>query len=96
MIVAFTIAFTISWECTLIVMGGFPVVMIAMVISIKAGQAGIKDGLIAYQQCAGLAEQSLQSVKVVQTYGREELESKNYNKYLVRTFDVAKAANFFK
>jgi len=49
MSVALSIGFTISWECTLIVMGGFPVVMISMVIAIKAGQAGIKDGLIAYQ-----------------------------------------------
>ena len=37
MIVAFAIAFTISWECTLIVLGGFPAVMVAMVVSMKAG-----------------------------------------------------------
>jgi hypothetical protein len=37
MIVAFAIAFTISWECTLIVLGGFPAVMVGLVIMLKAG-----------------------------------------------------------
>jgi len=34
--VSFIIAFGISWECTLIILGGFPVIMVAMIVSIKA------------------------------------------------------------
>lgn len=33
---------------------------------------------------------------MVHTYGREELESFNYNKYLMRTFEAAKNKNNFK
>ena len=36
-VVGYAIAFTISWECTLIILGGMPVVMIATLISMKAG-----------------------------------------------------------
>jgi ATP-binding cassette subfamily B (MDR/TAP) protein 1 len=86
-IVGLTIAFYISWELSLIIFGGIPVIMVAAIIGVKAGSIGVKEEMIAYQQCAGLAEQSLQSVKVVHTYGREELESTNYNKYLVRTYE---------
>ena len=38
----------------------------------------------AYAQSAGYAEQALQSVKIVQAYGNELLELKNYVKYLAR------------
>ena len=80
-------AFFIGWEFTLILLGAIPVVMVAGIIMAKAGKAGVQEQLIAYQQCAGIAEQSLQAIKVVHTYGREELESTNYNKYLNRTLD---------
>ena len=95
-LVGYAIAFYLSWELTLMIFGAFPVILLAGLIAAKAGFAGVKEEMVAYQQCAGLAEQSLQSVKVVHTYGREELESKNYNKYLRRTYDAAKAANRFK
>lgn len=38
----------------------------------------------AYAQSAGYAEQALQSVRVVHTYGNEILEYNNYSKYLDR------------
>jgi hypothetical protein len=38
----------------------------------------------AYAQSAGYAEQALQSIRIVQTYGREMLEYNNYTKYLDR------------
>jgi ABC-type multidrug transport system fused ATPase/permease subunit len=40
--------------------------------------------MISYGQSAGYAEQALQAVKVVHTYGQEKLELKNYTKYLDR------------
>lgn len=45
----------------------------------------------AYAQSAGYAEQALQAIKVVQTYGQELLEMKNYNKYLSQAKKVGKA-----
>lgn len=36
----------------------------------------------AYSQSAGYAEQALSSIKVVQTYGQEQLELDVYSKYL--------------
>jgi len=58
-IVGLAIAFYISWELTLIIMGGIPVIMVASIIGVKATTIGVKEEMIAYQQCAGLAEQSL-------------------------------------
>lgn len=43
-----------------------------------------------------MAEQSLQSIKVVHTYGREELESHNYNKYLGRVLETSRKVNNLK
>ena len=43
-----------------------------------------------------MAEQALQSIKVVQTYGREELESRNYNKYLQRVLTQSSKINVAK
>jgi ABC-type multidrug transport system fused ATPase/permease subunit len=43
------IAFTISWEFTLIVFGGIPVIFVATVVGIKAGFAGVKEEMEAYQ-----------------------------------------------
>ena len=42
----------------------------------------------AYAQSAGYAEQALNAIKVVHTYGNEELEEKNYFKYLKRSRGV--------
>mmetsp|Transcript_39002 Transcript_39002/g.59362 ORF Transcript_39002/g.59362 Transcript_39002/m.59362 type:complete len:130 (-) Transcript_39002:617-1006(-) len=39
----------------------------------------------AYAQSAGYAEQALHAIKVVQTYGNELVEKKNYEKYLDRS-----------
>jgi ABC-type multidrug transport system fused ATPase/permease subunit len=81
-VLGYIFAFFIGWEFTLILLGAIPGVMTAGAIMASAGNAGVKEEMVAYQQCAGIAEQSLQAIKVVHTYGREELESTNYNKYL--------------
>ena len=47
-------------------------------------QSGLTGQMKAYSQSAGYAEQALQSIKIVQTYGNELLELKNYVKYLDR------------
>lgn len=38
-----------------------------------------------YAQSSGYADQALNAIKVVQTYGNEELEDKNFQKYLAGT-----------
>jgi ABC-type multidrug transport system fused ATPase/permease subunit len=48
-LVSYIICFYISWECTFIFLGGVPVVLVAAVITMKAGFAGVKEGMIAYQ-----------------------------------------------
>lgn len=40
-----------------------------------------------------MAQQSLEGIKVVQTYGREELEQENFNEQLERAKDVSDEAN---
>jgi ATP-binding cassette subfamily B (MDR/TAP) protein 1 len=52
----YAFAFYIGWEFTLILLGAIPVIMVAGLIMAKAGQAGVKEEMIAYQQCAGMAE----------------------------------------
>ena len=47
-------------------------------------QSGLTESLKAYSQSAGYAEQALQAIKIVHTYGQEKLELKNFSKYLTR------------
>jgi len=96
LVLAYIISFTIGWEFTLINLGAIPVLMVGAIIMAKTAQLGTKEEMKAYQQCAGMAEQSLQAIKVVHTYGREDLESKNYNKYLLRVLQAAKTTNNLK
>jgi uncharacterized membrane protein len=59
LMVGYAIAFFLSWELTLMIFGFFPIILVSGLIAMKANVAGEKEEMIAYQQCAGLAEQSL-------------------------------------
>jgi ABC-type multidrug transport system fused ATPase/permease subunit len=48
----------------------------------------------AYSQSAGYAEQALQAIKVVHTYGNELLEVRNYNNYLGRASKATESVTF--
>jgi len=48
----------------------------------------------AYSQSAGYAEQALSAIKVVHSYGQEELENNNYKKYLIRATEVSSKLAF--
>ena len=48
----------------------------------------------AYSQSAGYAEQALAGIRVVHTYCQEQLEVKNYVKYLQRAKDLSSKINF--
>jgi ABC-type multidrug transport system fused ATPase/permease subunit len=49
----------------------------------------------AYSQSAGYADQALQAIKIVHTYGQEKLEEKNYKKYLSRCNDLSTKTNIY-
>jgi len=48
-IIGYGIAFYLSWELTLIVFGAFPAIFACGMIVAKAGFAGVKEEMIAYQ-----------------------------------------------
>lgn len=48
-IVGLAISFYISWEMTLLVFAGIPFIFVASVIGLKAGLAGVKEEMEAYQ-----------------------------------------------
>ena len=85
---SYTMGLLISWKFTLCLMALLPFMMIlGALLGILFG-GNVNAEMNAYAQSAGYAEQALQAIKVVQTYGREMLEIQNYNKNLddVRKF----------
>jgi ABC-type multidrug transport system fused ATPase/permease subunit len=90
----FAFAFYYGWLLTLILCGGIPFLLLAgagMAISLEAG---FTNQMKAYSQSAGYADQALNAIKVVHTYGQEALEEANYEKYLKRAMDVGKKQSF--
>ena len=81
-VLGFAAAFYFGWKYSLVLLGGMPVMMTTGVMWGMAMEAGTVEQMKAYAQSAGYAEQALQSIKIVQTYGNEKLELGNYSKYL--------------
>ena len=48
-VLGYCFAFFIGWEFTLILLGSIPVIMVAGLIMAKAGKAGVKEEMTAYQ-----------------------------------------------
>mgnify|MGYP002631561046 FL=1 len=80
----FAAAFALGWLYTLILFGMAPIIASTGVLMAIAMEDGFKEQMKSYGQSAGYAEQALQAIKVVHTYGQEKLELKNYTKYLDR------------
>jgi len=80
----FVAAFYFGWKLTLILMAGLPFVLLSGVAMGAMFETGAVENMKAYAQSAGYAEQALQSVKIVHTYCNEQLELRNYTKYLDR------------
>eukprot|EP00347_Sterkiella_histriomuscorum_P022139 403331544 len=78
------LAFFRGWLMSLILLGAFPFVIILLSFTGKAMQKGFKANLQSYGQSAGYAEQALNAIKVVQAFGQEKTEMKNYDKFLGR------------
>jgi len=80
----FAAAFLLGWLYTLILFGMAPIIAATGVLMAVSMEDGFKEQMKSYGQSAGYAEQALQAIQVVNTYGQEALESKNYEKYLLR------------
>jgi len=71
LICGFTFGFYWGWEFALILLASVPVMM-CFGASFFGGMANIgKLEMKAYAQSAGYAEQAINAIKVVHTYGRE-------------------------
>jgi len=84
-VAGFVFAFYLGWTLTLYVLIGFPVLAFILVYLGVSVKTGILEITKSYTQSAGYAEQALQAIKIVQTYGNELLELKNFTKYLIRS-----------
>ena len=77
-------AFYFGWKFSLILLAGLPVLGFSGALMAWSMNAGTLEQMKAYAQSAGYAEQALQSIRIVHTYGNEILEYMNYSKYLDR------------
>lgn len=84
-IFGFGVAFYQGAKLAGILLAFFPLIGCSSVCFMGCIVKGIKDLMQSYTQSAGYAEQALGGIQVVHTYGNEELEKSNYNKYLERS-----------
>lgn len=82
-----------GWLMNVILLGFVPVMVFLGVLMGAALQSGLTESLKAYSQSAGYAEQALQAIKIVHTYGQEKLEESNYKKYLNRCEELGAKTN---
>ena len=91
-----TFAFYWGWLLALILIGVFPIFILMGGVFGQILTSGVAEVMKAFTQSAGYAEQALQAIKVVKTYGREELEHSNFVNYLDRPIKVEKTQNINK
>jgi ABC-type multidrug transport system fused ATPase/permease subunit len=89
----FAVGFTLGPELAGICIGFLPIFAALMIIVMGGYSSGLVEIKKSYSQSAGFAEQALQAIKVVQTYGREKLEAFNYTKYLTRSYEAQQKFN---
>jgi ATP-binding cassette subfamily B (MDR/TAP) protein 1 len=87
-----TIGFTKGWSYSLALFALLPPVMIAAIFLGVASSTGVTKVFAAYSQSAGYADQALNAIRVVVSFGQEETEIKNYNKYLERAKKAGESA----
>lgn len=80
----FFFAFFRGWLMSLILLCVFPVMFIMVGFLMKAMKSGFSENLKAYGQSAGYAEQAINAVRVVQAFGQEKTEIRNYSRHLLR------------
>lgn len=65
----FAFSFFWGWLMNCILLAFVPVMVLCGVAMAAAMQSGLSEGMKAYSQSAGYAEQALQAIKIVHTYG---------------------------
>lgn len=78
----FFFAFFRGWWMSLILLFVFPIIFIMTGSLMKAMKSGFTENMRAYGQSAGYAEQALNAIRVVQAFGQEKAEVRNYDRHL--------------
>ena len=86
----FFVAFYKGWSLALVLLAIGPLMMVGMgtFSHVMETRAGIT--MRAYGQSAGYAEQALSAIRIVVSFGQEELEMKNYARFLTRVTEAGK------
>ena len=84
----FFFAFLRGWWMSLILLLAFPVIFVMTGVLMKSMKSGFTENMKAYGQSAGYAEQALNAIRVVQAFGQEKTEVRNYERHLLRAKDV--------
>ena len=91
---AYGFAFYWGWKLTLVLLAAFPVMALMFGSMVIMLQSGTYEQMREYAQSAGYAEQALQAIKVVHTYGQEILEKVIYDSYLWKVTQIGKTQAF--
>ena len=94
--IGFGLSFILGWNLALILSGVIPFLALTGAGMAAALSSGVTEMMRAYAQSAGYAEQALTAIRVVQSYGQEDLEKMNYEKYLYRAAQVQRKSAFTK
>lgn len=89
-LMAFALSFYFGWLYTCILLVSIPVLGATGALFAGLVTSTLNEQMKSYTQSAGYAEQALSSIKVVQTYGNEMMEVRNYNKYLLTSIRIGK------
>ncbi|XP_063965443.1 ATP-dependent translocase ABCB1-like [Lytechinus pictus] len=91
-IAGFILAFTTSWELTLVIMAVLPVLVISSGFMAHVISVMTKQEMKAYSQAGGVAEEVLSCIRTVTAFGGQKKELERYEKELL----TAKAAGIKK
>ena len=91
----FIVAFIWGWKLSLVLTASLPIMGVLGAVWGAAFEQGKTQEMRVYAQSAGYAEQALQAIKVVHTYGNEKTEEASYTKFLNKSYEF-QASNAFK
>lgn len=83
-IMSYVVGIWMGWKYALLLCATLPILLAIGALFGMVMESGVSEAMKAYSQSSGYAEQALQGIKVVHTYGNEILETMNYDKYLIR------------
>jgi len=72
------ISFTLGWKFALVTLALFPLLFLVMSFMMVVLQMGFKKQEKAFKKSSTLAEQALNSIKIVQAYGQESKEDERF------------------